>query len=301
MKLVSVSRRTDIPAFYAKWFLNRIEAGFCEWVNPFGGQVYRVSLRPEDCLGLVFWTRYPAPLLPHLDELKARGFAFYFHFTINGYGPRLETHNPDPVKALDVFRSLSDRISPALTLWRYDPILFSDQTPAEYHIGQFASLARALRGATERCYFSFVDAYGKTRRNLRAHNIPYSEPGGKEKLALVRRMRDIAAGEGITLYSCCEDAMVGEGVEKAHCVELELLRRMRPDLTQRLKAAPTRAECGCVESVDIGAYDTCRFGCVYCYATNSREAAERRAHSHDPAGSALWRPEPALRPGADGP
>lgn len=280
MKLISASRRTDIPAFYSKWFLNRIDAGHCQWVNPFGGQVYEVSLRPEDCLGIVFWTRYPAPLLPHLAELKRRGYAFYFHCTINGYGRTLETRNPDTDTAIQAFRALSGAISPALALWRYDPIVFSDRTPPEYHVRRFESLASRLEGYTERCYFSFLDNYGKTRRNLqaaeRSYGIRFYEPGAEAKLALVRDLQQIAAAHGIALCACCEDAvLMEEGVRKAHCVDLELLRRIRPGLPA-LKPKPTRAECGCVESVDIGAYDTCRFGCIYCYATRGSSAQPPR-------------------------
>lgn len=294
MTLVSASRRTDIPAFYAKWFWNRIQAGYCHWINPFGGQRYWVSLRPEDCPGIVFWTRYPVPLLPHLAEMKRRGYAFYFHFTLNGYERALEARNPDTGRAIQAFRALSDAISPALTLWRYDPIVFSDRTPAAYHLQRFAWLASRLEGYTGRCYFSFLDNYGKTRRNLQAaedaHGIRFYEPDLDAKLALVRDLRQAAGAHGIALHSCCEDAVLGEGVEKAHCVDLELLRRVRPDLPATLKPKPTRPECGCLESVDIGAYDTCRFGCIYCYATNSYEAARHRAQAHDPADPALWRP-----------
>jgi sulfatase maturation enzyme AslB (radical SAM superfamily) len=109
-------------------------------------------------------------------------------------------------------------------------------------------------------------------------------------MALVRGLRQIASAHGIALHACCEDAVLMEGVEKAHCVDLELLRPIRPGLPDALKRKPTREECGCVESVDIGAYDTCRFGCIYCYATNSHAAARERARTHDPNASALWRP-----------
>jgi Domain of unknown function (DUF1848) len=285
VRLVSASRRTDIPAFYAAWFMNRIRDGYCYWINPFGGQVCRVSLVPEDCAGIVFWTRYPAPLLGGLGNLRARGFRFYFHVTINGYERALEARNPDVANALRAFRALSDAISPARTLWRYDPILLSERTPVEYHLKTFSSLARELAGRTERCYFSFADFYGKTRRNLARAGVRFVDPDLETKVSLVSQLKSIAEAHGIALYSCCEDSVLATGVRKAHCVDLELLR---PDLT--LNPRPTRHECGCVESVDIGAYDTCGFDCVYCYATNSWEAARERARRHDPNDPALWRP-----------
>ena len=283
MKIISASRRTDIPAFYTRWFLGRIREGYGEWINPFGGQVYRVSLRPEDCLGIVFWTRYPVPLLPHLRSLAGEGYRFYFQFTLNDYSSPLETHNPRPDRALDAFRRLADQISPGLVFWRYDPIILSEGTPRSYHLKKFEELTRALEGWTARCYFSFVSLYGKTQRNLRQAGVAFRQPSLEEKQNLLRELRDLAAARGITLYSCCEDDLVGAGVEKAHCVDSQVFLALRPELQVDLRPRPTRAECGCIESVDIGAYDSCVFGCAYCYATSSRAAALSRFHAHDPA------------------
>jgi hypothetical protein len=291
-RVISASRRTDIPAFYSRWLRNRIDAGFCDWINPFNSQARRVSLRPEDVHGFVFWTRFAEPLLPHLGVLDEHGYRYYFHVTINGYDRRFEARNPDTHRAVESFRRLSDRVSPHLTLWRYDPILLSESTPPAYHLRKFEALARALGGYTQRCYFSFVDVYGKTKRNLQA--IEKQQPLGfyegvtGQRRQLAASLAAIGAAHGIRLYACCEDLLVGGAIDKAHCVESELLG------IESLKAAPSRPECGCVESVDIGAYDTCQFGCVYCYATNSWQAARRRALAHDPDGTALWRPATAV-------
>jgi hypothetical protein len=123
-------------------------------------------------------------------------------------------------------------------------------------------------------------------RNLaRIESIRCSDPSADARLQLIRQLRDAAAAHGITIHACCEDLLVGDGIEKARCVDLELL-----GTHAALKRKPTREECGCVESVDIGAYDTCRFGCAYCYATNSTAAADKRAQTHDPEDSFLWRP-----------
>lgn len=297
-RIISASRRTDIPAFYSRWLLNRLREGFCHWLNPFSGQVYRVSLRPEDVLAIVFWTRNPRPLLPHLARLREEGYFSYFHFTINGYPREIETHNPPLAAAIETFHRVAELVSPEFVHWRYDPIVLSDRTPPEYHLQRFDELSRALAGSTRRCYFSFVDTYGKTQRNLarvaREHGIRFWEPDVAAQRELVRGLRDIAAERGITLYACCEEHLVGEGVEASHCVDLDTVRALRGDADLHLKHAPTRAECGCVESVDIGAYDTCAFGCTYCYATSSRDAALRRLREHDPEGTVLWRP-PSLR------
>jgi hypothetical protein len=286
MRVISASRRTDIPAFYSEWFMNRIRAGYCEVVNPFNsGQITSVSLAPADVSAIVFWTRYPVPLLRHAAELRDRGYRFYFHYSINGYGEPLEEANPALDKAVTGFRAAS---AVARTIWRYDPVVLTEQATPAWHVDNFARIARELAGHTTECYFSFVDVYGKTRRNLAKRGISVIDA---DPAALARELSRVAAAFGMKLFACCEDALVGEGVEKGRCVFL-------PDAA--LRPAPTRAECGCIESIDIGAYDTCRFGCVYCYATNSREAAGRRAARHDPEDAALWRPavpSPVAAPG----
>ncbi len=294
MRVISASRRTDIPAFYTPWFMKRIDAGFCHSVNPFGGQVYRISLRPEDTIAIVFWTRNPKPLLPNLKLLRQKGFKFYFHFTVNGYSGLLESHNPPLKNVIPLFRQLADSIGPDLVHWRYDPILLSRKTPPDYHLEQFRVLAEQLAGATGRCYFSFVDFHGKTERNLakveEQEGIVFAHPSREERRGLVRQLREVAAALGITLFTCCDDDLVGDGVQKAHCIDLDMLRKLRPDLWLDLPGAPTRRDCGCVKCDDIGCYDTCLHGCTYCYGTNSRRAALRRMKGHDRNDTLLWRP-----------
>ena len=290
MRIISASRRTDIPAFYAPWLLGCLEQGYCHWINPYDGQVNYVSLRPEDCVGIVFWTRFPGLLVGQARRLAGRGYRFYFQFTITDYPAPLETHKPKLDRAVHAFRALADAISPERVFWRYDPILLSEATPLSYHLQKFEELAQALEGATRRCYFSIIDLYNKTQRNLRQAGIAVRQPSLEERRALIRDLRDLAMPRGITLYSCCEDDLVGEGVEKAHCVDSEVFCRLWPELKVQLPARPTRAQCGCIESIDIGAYDTCIFGCVYCYATSSRQAALERLRAHDPADTVLWRP-----------
>lgn len=306
-RVVSVSRRTDVPAFYARWFVGRVRAGFCEWVNPFGGQRQRVSLRPEDVAAFVFWTRNPAPLMPHLDELERRGYRFYFHFTLNGYPGALEPYNPPVELSIGRFRRLSDRIGAQRVFWRYDPVVLGRVAgrvlDEEYHVRRFEELARALEGYTERCYVSFVNWYRKVRQNLlRAGLVPLAAPGAGDAAGptglevelrrhLASRLAAAAAAHGIALYACCDDALVGAGgVRKARCVDPEVIGRLRPDLGPPPGPRPTREQCGCAESVDIGAYDTCLFGCAYCYATRSRAVARARYRACRPDSPALGPP-----------
>ena len=294
MKIISASRRTDIPAFYSKWFINQIKAGFCHKLNPYNYQVYRVSLQPEDCLAITFWTRNPQPLLPYLDFLTNQGYVYYFHFSINGYPKAIETNNPPIQKSIETFQKLSQKLSPNQIQWRYNPILLSNITPFSYHLEKFEFLSQKLEGYTKRCYFSFVNFYCKTERNFGKvavkNNIKFQHPSLEEKQQLTKQLRDIAKVRGITLYSCCDDTLISEGVKKAHCIDMDIIQILRPNFKTRLKVAPTREECGCVESVDIGIYDTCGFGCQYCYATNSRNTALKRMRENNPNDTLLWRP-----------
>ncbi len=300
--IISASRRTDIPAFFSPWLMRRLQAGYCEWVQPFNGRMQKVSLLPEDCLALAFWTRNPGPLLPHLPAIRKLGHACYFHFTINGYAKSLESHNPPVEVAVDKARELAEVLGPDAVCWRYDPIILSSQTPVDYHRQRFAELAKSLQGVTRHCTLSFLDMYGKTKRNMqrleREQGLQVQAPDLPAQRALTHELRDIAQAHGMQLFSCCEDGLVGDGVQKSRCIDLARVMLVRGQQlgessppAHKLKARPTRQDCGCVQSVDIGAYDTCRFGCVYCYATNSRQAAAKRAAEHDPCATSIWRPK----------
>ncbi len=297
-RIVSASRRTDLPAFHARWFMNRVRAGFCHWVHPFNGQVRRVSLVPDDVIAFVFWTRNPGPLARRFPELQTLDRPLLFHFTVTGEGPPVESHNPPLATALRRFDELSDRLGSDAVLWRYDPILISDRVSADDHLARFEKLAARLEGRTRRCTISFTDFYGKTERNLArleaAEGIAFRRPPEDEKRNLVRRLAMVAAARGMELVSCCDDSLTGEGVGRSRCIDPAAIARASGGPTPVLAARPTRKGCGCVESVDIGAYDTCAFGCAYCYAVGRRATALRRLREADPDDSVLWRP-PALR------
>lgn len=291
-KIISASRRTDIPAFYSKWFINRIKEGYCNWANPFSGKIYKVSLLPEEVLAIVFWTRFPAPLLKHISSLKNLGYKFYFHFTINDYPKFLEPHAASLKKAIESFERLSESISPQFIFWRYDPILFSEKTPAEYHLEKFGFLARKLKGYTHRSYFSFATFYKKTKRSLKEveklEGISFKYPSSAAQKDFSLKLRKIAEENKMSLYSCCDDKLVGSGIYKAHCVDLEVIKRLRPDLKFDLSLKATRKDCGCYEAVDIGAYDTCIHGCRYCYANIDRKNALKRFNLHKELDSIIY-------------
>jgi hypothetical protein len=303
-EIVSASRRTDIPAFHARWFAERMRAGFCEWRHPYTAEVRHVPLRREDVLAIVFWTRQPGPLMRHLAAYRASGFPMAFQFTVTGYGPPLESHNPPEGTALRRFGELARLLGPEAVLWRYDPILLGGAMTPAWHVARFARLAARLEGMTRRCTFSFVDFYGKTERNLAkveaATGIRFERPGERTKRGLARELAAIAAERGMRFLSCCDDSLLGDGVEKSRCVDPDVVAAVSGGAVPDLPACPTRKDCGCVRSVDIGVYDTCAFGCAYCYATASRAAALRRIAEADPADSLLWRAgrRPGPRTGA---
>ena len=274
--IISASRRTDIPAFFTDWFMDRVRAGYCEVVNPYrADQVSRVSLLPEDVDVIVFVTRDARPLLPHLPELDARGLRYCFQYTLTGYPRALEARTPAVEEALDTLRRLVEHVGPDRLLWRYDPILFTDLTPPHYHAEQFARLATALHGLTRRVTVSIMDEYRWVTARLNrleqsgVSRLPI-EPESDEFGGLLRSLAATAHAHGMEIASCAEPLDLQRyGIATGKCIDDAYLRRVfHIDVTRR-KDPSQRKPCGCVISKDIGAYNTCRHGCLYCYATRA--------------------------------
>jgi hypothetical protein len=297
--LISASRRTDIPAFYGEWFRDRLNAGWCETANPFSGEVFRVSLAPRDVLGWVFWSRNYVPFLGVLADLHARGQRFLCHFTITGYPAAFDPRTLPAEEAIRTACRLAEEFGPDVVQWRYDPILLSSDTPPSWHRENFHQLAARLEGGVRRCIFSFPTMYKKTIRNLEAmaaqHSVRvWSRVAGdfaKEDLAaLAGELAAIATGHGIEMHSCCGDQWANPeaGIAKARCVDWPLLRRLTPGAGGiEVPRKPSRKGCGCYQSVDIGAYNTCGHGCAYCYAVEDAERAQRRSQTHSPGSPRL--------------
>ena len=282
--IVSASYRTDIPAFHTTWFLARLEAGFAEVRNPYGGAPYRVSLRPSEATGFVLWTRNIKHLMPSLEAVSARA-PFVVQFTITGYPRALEPHVIDAEAAVAQVTALHDRWGPRAVVWRYDPIVVSSLTPPETHRAGFAKLAAALEGAVDEVVVSFADLYRKSARNLaaaaRRHGFTWRDPQLEEKRTLLAELAAIAAEHQMRLTLCTEPDLAGDGVETARCIDAERLS----DIAGRAILARekgNRPGCLCAESRDIGAYDTCAQGCVYCYAVESRARATARIKALEP-------------------
>lgn len=291
--IVSASYRTDIPAFYARWFQERLAAGEAWVANPYGGPPSRVSLTPGAVDGWVFWTRNPLPFMDALEAVADRGAPFVVQMTVLGYPRALDVSVIPPERALAAMRELRDRYGPKAVVWRHDPIVFSDLTPAAWHRETFARHARALRGVVDEVVVSVMQVYAKSRRTLdqRAarHGFAWRDPPDDEKRALLADLAVIAAGEGLRFSLCGQEALRAglPGVEAAACIDAARLSGIagRP-ITARPKPHRT---CACAESRDIGAYDTCPHGCAYCYAVRNRDLAKRRHAEHDPAAPFLDR------------
>ncbi|HYM71348.1 MAG TPA: DUF1848 domain-containing protein [Stellaceae bacterium] len=287
--IVSASYRTDIPAFYARWFMARLAAGYARVANPYGGGAYEVSLRPSEVDGFVLWTRNMRPLLPTLDRVREVA-PFSVQFTVTGYPRSLESSVIATNDAVEQLRELRHRFGPRVAVWRYDPIVITSELDAAAHARGFGALATALAGAVDEVVLSFVNPYRKTRRNLdraaRRHGFAWRDPPAEEKQALLASLAAIAADAGITATLCTQPELLAPGLGEASCIDAGRLS----DVAGRAIAVRengNRPGCRCALSRDIGAYDTCPHGCVYCYAVADRDRAVARHRAHDPDAESL--------------
>lgn len=297
--IISASYKTDIPAFYGPWFLQRLQAGFCQMANPYNRQVSTLPLTPAQVDGFLFWTKNIAPFLPLLPAVTRLGIPFLVQYTITGYPRELEERVGSCARTIASLRTLAATYGPAVPVWRYDPVLITSLTPPDWHRRNFAALARALQGATDEVVVSFAQLYTRTRRNLQqaalSHGFSWHEHermDPQDARLLLADLAAIAAGHGMQLTICSQQALHTPGVTRqARCVDAERLERISGrTLVDRIKLKGNRAECGCYASRDIGEYDTCPHGCVYCYAVQRRDLALARHRAHDPTTALLFAP-----------
>jgi hypothetical protein len=270
--IFSASRRTDIPAFFGEWFLERLRCGDVAARNPVNTrQITRFTFNPAcvDCI--VFWTKNPAPFMKYLDSIDELGYAYYFQFTITPYEKDLE-QNLDKRGITDTFIRLSERIGRDRVVWRYDPVIINDRYPVSFHVDRFCGMAEQLCGHTEKCVISFVDGYRFLADAMRRYGITELQPQHIESLAgQICRALD-ALPSRITIAACCEKIDLAEyGIQRNACVDGELITRITGVRREYRKDPSQRAGCRCVQSRDIGAYSTCRHTCVYCYAGRGKK------------------------------
>ncbi len=316
--IISASRSTDIPAFYAKWFFNRLDAGYCVWYNPFNQKPMYISFK--NCKFVVFWTKNPAPIIPYLPELDKRGIKYYFQFTLNDYeNEKFEPFVPKLEKRIETFKELSQQIGKERVIWRFDPLIITPQITPRDLLKRIWNIGNKIFGCTEKLVFSFVDvaAYKKVQNNFvketpnyfNRENVLNAEMTDAQQKEIVDGLRKCQAawrekGWNITLATCAEQGEF-QGVEHNRCIDGELIERICKDDPQmvyylrtgkmaepnlfgtlplfdphKMKDKGQRKICGCMISKDIGMYNTCRHFCVYCYANTSREAVLKNKYKH---------------------
>lgn len=273
--IISASRRTDIPALYPEWFVNRLKAGEVLVPNPYNRKkLKRIILSPDTVDCIVFWTKNPEPMLPYLREIRDMGYEYYFQVTITDYEEDIERNLRCTAETMASFILMSEKLGRERMDWRFDPILLTDKYSIPYHLEHFEQMCGWLHGSTTRCIISFVDSYKE---------CPYRELREEEIAELAKGMGKIARKYQLPLYTCAEKVHLDRfGISHCTCIDKEKIRRLIGYKLDLKKDAGQRKECRCVESIDIGTYHTCIHGCRYCYAAGTLENAKNKYDQHDP-------------------
>lgn len=278
--IISASRRTDIPAFYMDWFCLRLQEGFVDAKNPMNPkQIKRISLSPDTVDGIVFWTKNPSSLLVRLDELAP--YPYYVQCTITGYGTDIEPFLPSKEKIiLPAFMLLAEQIGSERVIWRYDPILLHNDYSVDAHCERFASIAKNLQGYTHHCIISFIDMYVKIEKRMQSLNIRTCTKAEMHNIATA--FAAIAKAYQMQLFTCAEQLdLDAYGISHARCVDDRIFSKITGRDMLFKKDKNQRLACGCMQSTDIGAYNTCSNGCVYCYANHSKATVDRNKLAHN--------------------
>jgi Domain of unknown function (DUF1848) len=292
-QVISASRRTDIPAFYSEWLAIRLRAGFVLVRQPYSGRYATVSLKPEDVTAIVFWSKNYAPLLPKLEQVEQTTKNLFFHFTITA-NQEMEPGVPDYKDAIRDYLFLGRRYSAGHIVWRFDPLCITDKISYEIHEERFARCAEKFRAAASRCIISFVHPYKKVLMNMEKHGDDRLIKLSREtKRGYALRLATRAKQYGIGLFACCNDYLLSDAVQKASCIDAYYLSELY-QMPLDTRSASTREECACTKSVDIGAYDTCAHGCLYCYANSDQVRARAAPMRHEPTWNALGEQVPEV-------
>ena len=276
--ILNTGQRTDIPAFYPGWLANRIKEGFVCVRNPYNPvQVSRYVINPEVVDVIGFCTKNPEPFFPYLDLVKDYGQFWYV--TITPYGKDIEPNVPDKDQVIESFKYLSGEVGTKALGWRYDPIFVNDKYTVEYHIESFEKMSTALEGFTEVVVISFIDLYEKVKRNF----PEVKTVSEKDKIFLGKEIIRIASEHGMIVKPCGEGDFLGKyGADCRGCMTIADYERAIGKRLDVPKTKPSRTECACFLSGDIGAYDTCGHLCRYCYANNDVSMVKTNMKNHDP-------------------
>jgi hypothetical protein len=305
--IISASRLTDIPRFYAEWFVNRRRAGYCHSGNSFGGR-YLISLQKEDVLGYLFWTRDARPLLPEITSIRRDGVPVAVQFTITGYGPELEANRVPLDDQINSFIAVADVLpAPSCIQLRYDPIIVSEEYSPAWHEQTLGYICGRLRGHTVIVNTSICEPYvtvvsrmatiltaqyrtlNSERHSSTAKRFP--RLAILEPTTLLKSLADVAKANGMSLRVCANPEIVyGGQFAGAQCCGNEIFAAYPADQVIRIRdtaAGPSRAGCQCLSTADIGMSDSCPAGCQYCYATGALLKSRRFFERHDPTAEAI--------------
>lgn len=273
--IISASRRTDIPGFYFDWFLSRLKQGYVLMPNPRNpDRLGRAELSPGNVDCIVFWTKNPGQMLEKISALDELNCRYYTQFTLTPYGREIESRLPPKTELLEIFQRLSNRTGKNRVIWRYDPVFVDGHHSLKWHKQQFSFMCGKLQGFTQRCIISFIDSYKNTVNR-------YREMTHEEKLYIAREFSAIAQSCGISMYTCSEKIDLSMyGIGHSACIDKSLIEEIIGCSIEAKKDMNQRKACGCIESVDIGAYDTCTHGCSYCYAVSSGKTAAGNVSAH---------------------
>lgn len=293
--IISASRRTDIPSFYADWFMNQIRQGEFVRQNPVTGEIHRSSAKPEDVDAIVFWTRNASPMIKkgYIQELQELGYRFYFQYTITGYtakspsNVRLDGASPHPLKAIDHFNALADLIGPEKVIFRFDPIVVCDQISKDEIVRLYSKISSEIDAGCIRNVISFLDVYDSVGSNMaRAGFDPIdllAERNRDQLEYILDGIMSAAAKSHREVLSCAESIDLSRyKIKPSKCIDADYIRSIFGLKTSGAKDPGQRTACGCAKSVDIGQYNTCVHGCVYCYATQERDLATQNFKKHQP-------------------
>ena len=275
--IINTGCRTDIPAFYAKWLMNRIREGYVLVRNPYNpNQVTKYNLSPEvvDCLA--FCTKNPEPMLSYLDELDQ--YKQYWFVTITPYGKDIEPNVPEKQKVIESFKKLSNHIGVDSIGWRYDPIFIGNGFDVSKHIECFENISRELKGYTHNCTISFLDLYEKVKRNAPDIKPPTKE----EQMEIAKAFARIGKENDMVIHACCEKTYLSQyGLQCNGCMSQEIIEKAINNTLQPPKRKNLRQECNCLMGNDIGAYNTCGHLCKYCYANANKQSVIENMKKHD--------------------
>ena len=281
--ILSASRRTDLPSLYPEWLYNRLREGCVIVPNPYRtGHAVKLMFSPETVDCIVFWTKNPIPLEPYLSRIERLGYPnYYFSYTITAFGGEEEPNLPPLEERLESFRRLSRRLGAERVDWRFDPVLINEKYSVEWTAERFSVLCRELNGFTKRCILSFAGPY----RHLKNSVPPMKE---EEIQKAAKALAAEASRWNLPLVTCAEEMdLTGYGIHPGACISREKLEAVTGNQLKVKKDAGQRPACGCVESYEIGAYNTCVNGCFYCYATRNSDAARRVYAAHSPTSPVL--------------